>query len=127
MLAIYDTMQHVRPDVATTCVGQALGVGAVLLASGAAGKRALLPHARVLLHQPAGEGRGAIPDLILQADELVRVRSQVEDVLALHTGQPVEKLRTDTDRDRVFSPVDAVAYGLVDRVLERATAQAARE
>ena len=122
MLAIYDTMQHVRPDVATTCVGQAIGVGAVLLAAGAAGKRAVLPHARMLLHQPAGEGRGAIPDLILQADELVRVRGQVEEVLALHTGRSVEQLRADTDRDRVFAPSDAVAYGLVDRVLERATA-----
>lgn len=122
MLAIYDTMQHVRPDVATTCVGQAIGVGAVLLASGAAGKRAVLPHARVLLHQPAGEGRGAIPDLILQADELVRVRGQVEEVLSRHTGQAVTRLRADTDRVRVFSPGDAVAYGLVDRVLERAVA-----
>ena len=122
MLAIYDTVQHVRPAIATTCIGQAIGVGAVLLASGAAGKRAILPHARVLLHQPAGEGRGAIPDLILQADELVRVRGQVEDVLARHTGRTVVQLRVDTDRVRVFGPVEAVEYGLADRVLERAVA-----
>ena len=117
MLAIYDTMQHVRPDIATTCVGQAIGVSAIMLASGAAGKRAVLPHARVVLHQPAGQGRGAIPDLILQADELVRVRGEVEQVLARHTGQDAAKLRLDTDRDRVFTADEAVAYGLADRVL----------
>lgn len=117
MLAIYDTMQHVRPDVATTCVGQAIGVSAVMLASGAAGKRAMLPHARVVLHQPSGQGRGAIPDLILQADELVRVRGEVERVLSLHSGQDAVKLRADTDRDRVFTADQAVVYGLVDRVL----------
>ena len=117
MLAIYDTMQHVRPDIATTCVGQAVGVGAVMLAAGAPGKRAGLPHARVVLHQPAGWGRGTIPDLILQADELVRVRGDVEEVLAKHTGQDATKLRADTDRDRVFTAREAVTYGLVDRVL----------
>jgi len=119
MLAVYDTMRHVRPDVATTCVGQAVGVGAVLLAAGAAGKRAVLPHARVVLHQPAGQGRGAVPDLIVQADELVRVRGQVEDILASHTGQDVARLRADTDRDRFFTAAAAVAYGLADRVLQR--------
>jgi ATP-dependent Clp protease protease subunit len=119
MLAIYDTMQHVRPDVATTVVGQAIGVGAVMLAAGAAGKRAVLPHARVVLHPPAGQGRGAIPDLILQADELVRVRGDVERILARHTGQDVAKLRADTDRARIFTAADAVAYGLADLVLER--------
>jgi ATP-dependent Clp protease protease subunit len=88
-----------------------------MLAAGAAGKRAVLPHARVVLHQPAGRGRGAIPDLILQADELVRVRGEVEEILARHSGQDAAKLRTDTDRDRVFTAPDAVAYGLADRVL----------
>jgi len=117
MLAIYDTMRHIRPDVATTVVGQAVGVGAVMLAAGAPGKRAVLPHARVVLHQPAGQGRGTIPDLILQADELVRVRGDVEAILAHHTGQDVERLRADTDRDRIFTALDAVAYGLADRVL----------
>jgi ATP-dependent Clp protease protease subunit len=119
MLAVYDTMQHVRPDVATTVVGQAIGVGAIMLAAGAQGKRSVLPHARVVLHQPAGQGRGAIPDLILQADELVRVRGEVEEILARHTGQDAAKLRADTDRDRVFTAADAVAYGLADHVLER--------
>jgi ATP-dependent Clp protease protease subunit len=118
MLAVYDTMRHIRPDVATTCIGQAVGVAAVMLAAGAPGKRAVLPHARVVLHQPAGQGRGAIPDLILQADELVRVRGEVEVILAQHTGQDAAKLRADTDRDRVFTAMDAVAYGLVDRVLD---------
>ena len=117
MLAIYDTMRHIRPDVATTVVGQAVGVGAVMLAAGAPGKRAVLPHARVVRHQPAGQGRGTIPDLILQADELVRVRGDVEAILAQHTGQDAERLRADTDRDRIFTALDAVAYGLADRVL----------
>ena len=87
------------------------------LASGAAGKRAVLPHARVVLHQPSGQGRGAIPDLILQADELVRVRGAVERVLSRHSGQDALRLRLDTGRDRVFTADEAVAYGLVDRVL----------
>src|SRR5699024_475759 len=101
MLAIYDTMQSVRPNVATTCVGQAFAVGAVLLAAGAPGKRSALPHARIILHQPAAQGRGAIPDLILQADEVMRIRSDMENALSRHTGQSVETLRNDTDRDRV--------------------------
>ena len=117
MLAVYDTMRHVRPDVATTCIGQAVGVAAVMLAAGAPGKRAVLPHARVVLHQPVGQGRGAIPDLIVQADELVRVRGDVEQILSAHTGQDAARLRTDTDRDRFFTAQDAVAYGLADRVL----------
>jgi len=117
MLAVYDTMRHVRPDVATTCIGQAVGVAAVMLAAGAPGKRAVLPHARVVLHQPAGQGRGAIPDLIVQADELVRVRGDVEQILSAHTGQDAARLRADTDRDRFFTAQDAVAYGLADRVL----------
>lgn len=119
MLAIYDTMRFIRPQVATTCVGQAIDVGAVLLAAGAPGKRAALPHARVVLHQPAAQGRGPIPDLILQADEVVRIRSDIEQVLARHTGQSVEKLRADTDRDRVFTAEGARDYGLLDQVIEQ--------
>ncbi|MBH0776937.1 ClpP family protease [Nocardia bovistercoris] len=118
MLAVYDTIQHISSPVQTTCVGQAIAVGAVLLAGGAAGKRALLPHARVVLHQPAARGHGAIPDLIIQADELVRMRAEIESVLARHTGQTVERLRHDTDRDRVFTAEAAVAYGLADYVME---------
>lgn len=118
MLAVHDTMRYVRPDVATTCVGQAVAVGAVLLASGAAGKRAALPHARVVLHQPSAQGRGPVPDLILQADEVVRIRSDIELILARHTGQSIERLRADTDRDRVLTAGDALDYGIVDEVMK---------
>lgn len=116
-LGVYDTMRFVRSDVATTCVGQAVGVGAVLLAAGAAGKRSMLPHARAVLHQPADQGRGAIPDLIVRADELLRVRGDLEQILHAHTGQDVETLRRDTDTDRVLNARAAVAYGLVDAVV----------
>ncbi|WP_433166060.1 ClpP family protease [Kribbella sp. CA-247076] len=118
MLAIYDTLQFIRSPVATFCVGQAISAGAVLLAAGAEGRRAVLPHARVVLHQPAARGQGTIPDLILQADEVVRVRSQVESILARHTGQPIEKLRHDTDRDHVLTAEGARDYGIVDQVVE---------
>lgn len=118
MLAVYDTLRFIRSPVATTCVGQAVAVGAVLLAAGAPGKRAALPHTRVVLHQPMGQSRGAIPDLILQADEVVRVRADIEQILSRHTGQDTATLRTDTDRDRVFTAQAALDYGLVDHVLE---------
>jgi ATP-dependent Clp protease protease subunit len=117
MLAIYDTMQYIEASVATTCVGQAIGVGAVLLAAGAPGRRAVLPHARVVLHQPGASGRGPIPDLILQADELVRMRAEIEAILSAHTGQSVQTLRADTDRDRVLAAPAALAYGVVDQIL----------
>ncbi len=117
MLAVYDTMRYVRSPVVTTCVGQAIAAGAVLLAAGAAGRRGILPHARVVLHQPTASGRGAIPDLILAADEVVRIRGDIENVLSRHTGQSVETLRADTDRDRVFTARAALEYGLVDQIL----------
>ena len=117
MLAIYDTMRFIKPEVATTCVGQAVAVGAVLLAGGAPGKRAALPHARIVLHQPAAQGRGAIPDLILQADEVIRLRADIEETLAHHTGQSVETLRADTNHQRVFTANTARAYGLLDQVI----------
>lgn len=116
-LAIYDTMQHIRPSIATTVVGQAIGPAALLAAAGAPEQRAALEHARIVLHQPAGQSRGAIPDLILAADEVVRVRADMEAVLARHTGRTVEALRVDTDRDRVFTASAALDYGLIDRVL----------
>jgi ATP-dependent Clp protease protease subunit len=119
MLAVYDTMQFIKAPVATTCIGQAVAAGAVLLAAGAPGRRAVLPHSRVVLHQPAAQGRGTIPDLILQADEVVRVRNQLEAILARHTGRSVEELRHDTDRDRVFDAREAVSYGLADHQLDR--------
>jgi ATP-dependent Clp protease, protease subunit len=118
MLAVYDTLRYIRPQVATTCVGQAVAVGAVLLAAGTPGKRAALPHTRVVLHQPIGQSRGAIPDLILQADEVVRVRADIESILSRHTGQDTATLRTDTDRDRVFTAQSALDYGLIDHVIE---------
>ncbi|MPV50242.1 MULTISPECIES: ClpP family protease [unclassified Pseudactinotalea] len=119
MLAVYDTMRYIRSEVATSCVGQAVGVGAVLLAAGAAGARAALPHARIVLHQPAAQGRGSIPDLILQADEVVRIRTDIEGVLAQRTGRSVETLRADTDHDRVFTATAARDYGLLDHVIEQ--------
>ncbi|MEU3271065.1 ATP-dependent Clp protease proteolytic subunit [Saccharomonospora sp. NPDC006951] len=119
MLALYDTMRYIKAPVATTCVGQAVAAGAVLLAAGEKGRRSVLPHTRVVLHQPAAQGRGTIPDLILQADEVVRVRTQLEDILSAHTGRDIADLRHDTDRDRVFDAVGAVAYGLADQVLDR--------
>jgi ATP-dependent Clp protease protease subunit len=117
MFAIYDTMRYIQAPVATTCVGQAIAAGAVLLAAGAPDRRAMLPHARVILHQPAASGQGTIPDLILQADEVVRLRGQLESVLSLHTGQSVETLRADTDRDRIFTSEAARDYGLIDQIL----------
>ncbi|MBJ7466715.1 MAG: ATP-dependent Clp protease proteolytic subunit [Mycolicibacterium sp.] len=119
MLAVYDTMRFIKAPVATTCVGQAVATGAVLLAAGEPGRRSVLPHTRVVLHQPAAQGRGTIPDLILQADEVVRMRNQLESILSRHTGRGVEQLRHDTDRDRVFDAEGAVAYGLADRVLDQ--------
>lgn len=119
MLAVHDTMRFIRAEVATTCVGQAVGPGAVLLAAGSRGKRAALPHSRIILHQPASQGqRGAIPDLILQAEEMVRIRSELENVLSRGTGQTVQKLRSDTDHDRVFTARSAVKYGLIDHVID---------
>lgn len=118
MLAIYDTMQYITPSVATTCVGQAIAVGAVLLAAGAEGKRAALPHSRIILHQPQAQGRGAVPDLILQADEVVRIRSDLEAILHRHTGRSLDALRKDTDRDRVLTADAARDYGMVDEVME---------
>jgi len=125
MLAVYDTMQYIQAPVATTCVGQAIAAGAVLLAAGAPGRRAVLPHTRVVMHQPAAQGRGTIPDLILQADEVVRIRAELEGILSAHTGQSVETLRRDTDRDRVFTAHAALEYGLVDHVMGRVVLGAA--
>ena len=118
MLAIYDTMQFIRSAVGTTCVGQAGSSAGVLLAAGAPGFRTVLPHARVVLHQPSGGGQGTLPDLAVQAKEIVRVRAEMEEILALHTGQSLERLREDTDRDLILTASEAVAYGIVDSVLD---------
>lgn len=117
-LAIYDAMQFVRPRVETTCVGQAAATAALLLAGGAPGGRQILPHGRVVIHAPAAEGRGTIPDLILEADEVARVRTLQEELLARHTGRTPEQIRADLERDLILTPADAVRYGVVDRVLE---------
>ena len=117
-LAIYDAMQYVRPRVETTCVGQAVASAAVLLAGGTEGYRQILPHARVVIHAPAAEGRGAIPDLILEADEVERVRRMQERILAAHTGRSPDQVREDTERDLILTPDAAVGYGVVDRVVE---------
>ncbi|MGX5357800.1 ClpP family protease [Kocuria sp. KH4] len=117
MLAVYDAVQYVGAPVETTCVGQAASAAAVLLAAGAPGRRSVLPHARVVLHQPAAQGQGAIPDLILEAEEIARTRAQLEQVLARHTGRTPQQIREDTDRDLVLTAEEAVAYGGADRVV----------
>ncbi|GAA1831491.1 ClpP family protease [Microlunatus capsulatus] len=119
MFSIYDTCQFIAAPVATTCVGQAASAAAVLLAAGAPGRRSILPHARVLLHQPSTQAQGSLPDLVLQAREVVRVRAQLEEVLARHTGQPLARVRADTERDLVLPAQEALAYGLVDEVVRR--------
>jgi ATP-dependent Clp protease, protease subunit len=117
LTAIYDTMQFVRPDVATICVGQASSAAAVLLAAGAPGKRSVLRHAKVLLHQPSTQARGTLPDLAIQAKEVARVRAEMDEILSLHTGHPESKIRKDTDRNITFSAQEAVDYGLADHVI----------
>jgi ATP-dependent Clp protease, protease subunit len=117
LTAIYDTMQYVRPDVATICMGQASSAAAVLLAAGAPGRRAVLPHAKVLLHQPSSQAQGTLPDLAIQAKEVAKVRAEVAEILARHTGHPVAKIRADTDRDKTFGAAEAVDYGLADRII----------
>lgn len=116
-LAIYDAMQFVRPRVDTTCVGQVVASAAVLLAGGAPGHRSILPHGRVVIHAPAAEGRGTVPDLILEADEIERVRRMQEEILGQHTGHSADTVRRDTDRDLILTAAAAVDYGVVDRVL----------
>ena len=116
-LAIYDTMQYLRCDVATYCVGQAASMGAVLLAAGAKGKRYALPNARIMIHQPWGGVQGAASDISIQAREILRMRDILNGILARHTGKPVDAVARDTDRDFFMSPDEAKAYGLVDEVL----------
>ena len=117
MFAIYDTMQAVRPDVATWCMGQAASAGATLLASGAPGKRYALPNARVLIHQPLGGMEGQSADIEIHAKEFARLRRRQEEILAEHTGQTIERIRADTDRDFILSADEAKTYGLVDEVV----------
>jgi len=127
MFAIYDTMQYIRPDVATVCLGMAASAAAVILAGGAAGKRAVLPNARVIIHQPHGGAQGQSADIEIQAREIAYLRRRVEEVLSAHTGQPVDKIARDTDRDYILGATDAVAYGLVDEIFTRRGEREAEE
>jgi ATP-dependent Clp protease protease subunit len=117
-LAIYDTMQFIKPDVNTYCVGQATSMGAVLLAAGTPGKRYALPHSRIMIHQPWGGVQGAATDISIQAHEILRLRTRLEEILAKHTKQPIDKIKKDTDRDYFMSAEEAKAYGIVDEVIE---------
>ncbi len=116
-LAIYDTMQFIKPDVSTLCVGQAASMGALLLAGGAAGKRYSLPHSRVMIHQPLGGFQGQASEIEIHAREILATRDRLNQILAKHTGQPLEKIQIDTDRDNFMSGEEAVQYGLIDKVL----------
>jgi ATP-dependent Clp protease, protease subunit len=121
LFAIYDAMQYIRPDVATTCIGQAASAGAVILACGAPGKRATLPYSRVLIHQPHGGIQGQSVDIEIAAREVAWTHAAMIEILALHTGRPIEQVRADADRDFILRGADAVAYGVVDHVIDRRT------
>jgi ATP-dependent Clp protease protease subunit len=124
MTAIYDTMQFVKPDITTVCLGQAASAAAVLLAAGSAGKRYALPHARVLIHQPYTEGGGQGTDIEIQANELLRMRTEMEGIFARHTGRDIEQVRKDIERDKILTATDAVEYGIVDSVIPSRKASA---
>jgi len=116
-MAIYDTMQFIKPAVSTLCMGQAASMGAVLLAAGAKGKRYALPHSRMVIHQPHGGAQGQAVDIEIQAREIIRARQEMNEILAKHTGQNLRKIERDTDRDFIMTPADAVEYGLIDEVI----------
>jgi ATP-dependent Clp protease, protease subunit len=118
LFAIYDTMQYIKPDISTICFGQAASAAAVLLGAGAPGKRLALPHARILLHQPWGQAGGQATDIELVAREIMRLKKQLEEIMALHTGQSPERIAADTDRDFVMTAAEAKEYGLIDEVIE---------
>lgn len=119
-LAIYDTIQHIKSEVVTICVGLAASMGAFLLSAGAKGKRLALPHARIMIHQPLGgiQGRRQATDIEIEAREILRIKRQLNEIMATHTGQPIEKINKDTDRDYFMSPHEAKEYGLIDKVIE---------
>lgn len=118
-LAIYDTMQYVKPPVSTTCMGQAASMGALLLAGGTVGKRFALPHSRILIHQPLGGAQGQATDIGIQAKEILRLREELNQILAKHTGQPIDKISRDTDRDFFMDGGQAKEYGIIDSVIEK--------
>ena len=115
--AIYDTMQHIRAAVSTICLGQAASMGAFLLSSGKKGKRLALPHSRILIHQPLGGAQGQATDIEIQANEILRIKKSLNNILADNTGQPLKKIEKDTDRDYIMTPEEAVEYGMIDRVI----------
>jgi ATP-dependent Clp protease protease subunit len=116
-LAIYDTMQYIRPPVSTLCIGQAASMGAILLAAGAAGKRYALPHARIMIHQPMGGAQGQASDIAIQAKEILRIREELNVMLAKHTGQELDLIERETDRDRFMTGAEAKAFGIIDQVI----------
>ena len=116
-LAIYDTMQYIRPEIATICMGQATSMGALLLAAGAKGKRYTLPHARVMIHQPLGGAQGQATDIDIQAREIMKIKELIHQILVKHTGQTLERIRQDTERDYFMDAEEAVRYGIVDRII----------
>ena len=116
-LAIYDTLQHVRSQVSTICLGQAASMGAFLLGAGAKGKRLALPHSRILIHQPLGGAQGQATDIEIQAREILRIKRQLNELMAQHTGQPVKQIEKDTDRDFIMTPPEAKEYGIIDQVI----------
>jgi ATP-dependent Clp protease protease subunit len=122
-LAIYDTMQFIKPDVVTTCVGMAASMGAVLLAAGAPSKRAALPNARIMIHQPWGGVQGQVSDIEIHARELLKIKSRLNEILVKHTGQKLEKVEHDTDRNFFMSPEEAKEYGIIDEVYEKKVTQ----
>ncbi|MBQ9245115.1 ATP-dependent Clp endopeptidase proteolytic subunit ClpP [bacterium] len=115
--AIYDTMQHIRADVSTICLGQAASMGAFLLSSGTPGKRMALPHSRVLIHQPLGGAQGQATDIEIQAAEIIRIKKSLNEILAKNTGQSIKKIEKDTDRDYIMTPEEALEYGMIDKVI----------
>ncbi len=117
-LAIYDTMQYIKPDISTLCVGQASSMGALILAAGAKGKRFCLPHSRVMIHQPLGGFQGQATDIDIHAREILKIREQLNEILAAHTGQTVKTIAKDTERDNFMGPAEALEYGLVDQILD---------
>ena len=118
-LAIYDTMQHIRSDVCTICLGQAASMGAFLLCSGAKGKRMALPHSRVLIHQPLGGAQGQATDIEIQAQEILRIKKTLNEIMASNTGQSIKKIEKDTDRDYIMTPQEALEYGMIDKVITK--------
>ena len=118
-LSIYDTMQYIQPDVSTMCIGQAASMGALLLTGGAKGKRLSLPHARMMIHQPSGGVEGQASDIEIQANEIVKIRDRLNQIMSDHTGQAIDVVAKDTDRDNFMTAQEAVDYGLVDKVIER--------